>query len=246
MRSIEDLNKEIRGEIIADSEAKHKREMEEKIMQENLEIKKDPELEATNMSHNDSETQETIENIITQDEVKDNADEMYDPFGVMTERDSEETTDDARALSYLQESFQRTEVYFEDGKSYVAQVKDMKHRRIDDKNMDVLDLELKIFSDEKMYKTEDISFFFSSNRYCVENSIEKLKELSEKFSFKLKQEDFYSFDTIINAFEHLHGIWVKVKGTTRIEKILGKPDKKYMNFEVAEVLGKNYDLGGNL
>ncbi len=246
MKSIEELNSEICGDIIADSEARQKHEMEKKIMEENLEIKKDSELAETNMSQDDSETQETIDNIITQDEVKDNADEMYDPFGVIYEEKEIDNKVNSGELTDLQKSFQRTELSYEMGKLLEAEVQGSKLRKIAEKNMNVIDLKLKVFLDQITFKEESIPFFFNKNQYCVDTSIKKLKELTGLFGFELKQEHCYSFNTIIDALEHLRGTWIKVKPTTRIEKIPGQPDKEYVNFEIVEVLGKNYNFGGNL
>ena len=217
-----------------------------KKMQENLENKKDLGLKEVNEGQNDSTSAETIDNIIPQSVANDNGSEGYDPFGVIYENNDIDSKDVTEEPTDLEIAFQRTALSYDYSKSNIAEVQSSKHRKIAEKNMDVIDLELKVFFDEDTYKKESISFFFNDNQYCVDASIKKLKALTNSFGVELKQEHCRSFTTIIDVLDQFQGTWVRVKPTARIEKALGQPDKEYVNFEVIEILGKNHALGGNI
>ncbi len=242
--NVEELNYQLFLENVGD--IKEIKEREACKMQEKLENEKDLELDATNLSQNDSISEETINSIVPQSIVNDNSSEAYDPFGVIYENDNINTNDIPEEPTDLEIAFQRTALSYDYSKSNIAEVQSSKHRKIAEKNMDVIDLELKVFFDESTYKKESISFFFNDNQYCVDASIKKLKELTNSFGVELKQEHCRSFTTIIDVLDQFQGTWVRVQPTARIEKVVGQPDKEYVNFEVIEILGKNHDLGGNI
>ena len=231
--NVEELNYQLFLENVGD--IKEIKEREACKMQEKLENEKDLELDATNLSQNDSISEETINSIVPQSIVNDNSSEAYDPFGVIYENDNINTNDIPEEPTDLEIAFQRAALSYDYNKSKIAE-----------KNMDVIDLELKVFFDESTYKKESISFFFNDNQYCVDASIKKLKELTNSFGVELKQEHCRSFTTIIDVLDQFQGTWVRVQPTARIEKVVGQPDKEYVNFEVIEILGKNHVLGGNI
>ena len=63
------------------------------------------------------------------------------------------------------------------------------------------------------------------------------------FGIGLGDDDLEDLHSMKRALAVLEGNWVEVKQTTRYDE---KSKKTYSNIEVVSVLGKDYEIGGNL
>lgn len=240
--TIEELNRQLFEETVDEMEKRKENEREEKLMNENSKNEKDLELGATNPSQSDSTNNSTIGSIIQQESDNNNK-EQFEFFDSVESENISKEENPRESDTDLQKAFERTELSFEIGKMYKAQVRGFDVVEVLQKDMKIFNCGLNVYLDRNTFKEESISLFFNDNRKCIDASMEKLKELTMKFNFELKKEHCVSLDSIATTLKHLVGMWVEVIPTERFD---AKIKKTYTNFEVVNILGKDYDLGGNL
>ena len=213
-------------------------------MSEFLENKKDLEPVENLPSQTDSDKNLTISGIIPQEDVNDNEVQQFDFFtSVIKEEHSFETAEINQPLSILQEVYEELNVDIEEDQIYKAKVVRFELQKIKNSDTTVLNWILMAYDERNKSKEIAIPFFFSKKRKCLKFTIEKLREILKMFNFSLKREHLMDLQILVSSIEDIKDTWVEIVPSVRIDD---NNHKKYENYEIVKVIGKNYDLGGVL
>lgn len=153
-----------------------------------------------------------------------------------------ETKDIIKEKTIIQKINDGLKLTLEDNKIYKAKFNGTKIFSTE-LNREKLGLAFEVF-DDNLSKEEYINlFFYSNNDACIRLSLLKLLKFAEMFGIGLGDDDLEDLHSMKRALAVLEGNWVEVKQTTRYDE---KSKKTYSNIEVVSVLGKDYEIGGNL
>ena len=191
---------------------------------------------ATDLSVNDSDTSETINNSLTQN--YENVDDGFDFFGEDAE-DDQYNCNDASQLTEWQKVFQGMDVIIQNGHRYNAVITGIEFCTI--KDYPVLEAIYCIHSNGLKKEVQNLYFLGASN-YGTEIAIKEIKDFASKFGISLTIDDFKNGDSLEKALCTVVGTWVEIVPSFRRDT---KTNRLYENYRVVNILGKNFELGGN-